>query len=52
MSTLSERSHQMFPKLDAAQLETALRFASGPERRFARRVLAGSVGHQHRICHR
>ncbi|MFC0410909.1 FAD-dependent oxidoreductase [Roseomonas elaeocarpi] len=35
MSTLSMREHQMFPVLDAAQIETARRFASGPARRFA-----------------
>jgi thioredoxin reductase (NADPH) len=34
MSTLEQRAGQMFPELDAAQVETALRFASGPERRF------------------
>jgi thioredoxin reductase (NADPH) len=35
MSTLEQRAYQMFPVLDAARVETALRFASGPERRFA-----------------
>jgi thioredoxin reductase (NADPH) len=34
MSLLGTRQHQMFPLLDAAQIETARRFASGPERRF------------------
>ena len=34
MSTLEQRAGQMFPELDAAQVETALRFASGPECRF------------------
>ncbi len=29
------REHQMFPVLDATQIATARRFASGPERRFA-----------------
>ncbi|MFA5964436.1 MAG: FAD-dependent oxidoreductase [Sphingomonas sp.] len=35
MSTIETRQHQMFPVLDAAQIETAKRFASGPEKRFA-----------------
>lgn len=35
MSTLDERRHQMFPVLSAAQVETALRFASAESRRFA-----------------
>lgn len=35
MSTLSTRSHQMFPVLNAAQMEIASRFAGGPERKFA-----------------
>jgi thioredoxin reductase (NADPH) len=35
MSTIDTREHQMFPVLDAAQIETARRFASGPEKRFA-----------------
>jgi thioredoxin reductase (NADPH) len=35
MSTITERSHQMFPTLDAARVETALHFASGPARAFA-----------------
>jgi thioredoxin reductase (NADPH) len=30
MSVLETRSHQMFPVLDAGQIETARRFASGP----------------------
>lgn len=34
MSTLDERRHQMFPVLSAAQVETALRFASAESRRF------------------
>lgn len=33
MSTQEQRSYQMFPVLDAARVETVLRFASGPERR-------------------
>lgn len=35
MNTLEQRGYQMFPVLGAAQVETALRFASGPERHFA-----------------
>jgi thioredoxin reductase (NADPH) len=35
MSVIDTRSHQMFPVLDAAQTETAKRFASGPAREFA-----------------
>lgn len=35
MSVIDTRSHQMFPVLDAAQIETAKRFASGPAREFA-----------------
>ena len=35
MSVIQTRSHQMFPVLDAGQVETAKRFASGPPRDFA-----------------
>jgi hypothetical protein len=35
VSTQDQRGYQMFPVLDAARVETALRFASGPERHFA-----------------
>lgn len=35
MSTQARREYQMFPVLDPVQVETARRFASGPERRFA-----------------
>ncbi len=35
MSVLDTRTHQMFPVLDAAQLDTAKRFASGPAREFS-----------------
>ena len=34
MSSLGTREHQMFPVLDAAQIATARRFASGAETRF------------------
>lgn len=35
MKTMSTRAHQMFPVLNAAQMESARRFASGPEQKFA-----------------
>ncbi len=35
MTTIETRSHQMFPVLNAAQIEVASRFSSGPLRRFA-----------------
>jgi thioredoxin reductase (NADPH) len=35
MSTVDTREHQRFPVLNAPQIETARRFASGPEVRFA-----------------
>ena len=34
MSLIDTRHHQMFPVLDAAQMEQAKRFASGPVREF------------------
>ena len=34
MSLIDTRSHQLFPVLDASQVETAKRFASGPARKF------------------
>src|SRR3569623_1906983 len=44
MSVFATRQHQMFPVLDAVQIETASRFASGPARHFAagERVYAGA----------
>ena len=44
MSLADTRSHQMFPVLDAAQIETAKRFASGEARRFAAGELIFDVG--------
>src|SRR4029078_4331307 len=44
MSTISTRGHQMFPVLDAGQIETAKRFASGPARQFAPGELVFDVG--------
>ncbi|MGO9543189.1 MAG: NAD(P)/FAD-dependent oxidoreductase [Rhodomicrobium sp.] len=35
MTLIATRGHQMFPVLDAGQIETAKRFASGPARDFA-----------------
>ena len=35
MSVLESRRHQLFPVLDAGQIDTAKRFASGPAREFA-----------------
>ncbi|WEK42136.1 MAG: FAD-dependent oxidoreductase [Candidatus Sphingomonas colombiensis] len=46
MSTLGTREYQMFPVLDAAQMETASRFASGPARAFAPNELAYAIGEQ------
>ena len=46
MSTLSTREHQMFPVLSAAQIETAKRFASGPERHFAPGDSVYKIGEQ------
>ncbi len=44
MSTLGTREHQMFPVFDAGQVESARRFASGPERRFAPSETVYSIG--------
>ena len=46
MSLIESRHAQMFPVLDAAQIETARRFASGPARRFAPDELIYDVGQQ------
>ena len=35
MSVIKTRGHQLFPVLDAVQIDTAKRFASGPLREFA-----------------
>ncbi len=35
MGVIETRRQQMFPVLDAGQIETAKRFASGPARSFA-----------------
>ncbi|HEY2752617.1 FAD-dependent oxidoreductase, partial [Phenylobacterium sp.] len=44
MSLIDARQSQMFPVLDAAQIETAGRFASGPARTFAPGELVYDVG--------
>jgi thioredoxin reductase (NADPH) len=44
MSLIETRSHQLFPVLDASQVETAKRFASGPARKFAPGEIVFDVG--------
>jgi thioredoxin reductase (NADPH) len=44
MSLVETRGYQMFPVLDAEQVETAKRFASGPARNFAPSIRALMVG--------
>lgn len=44
MSIIATRHHQIFPVLDAAQVETAKRFASGPARDFAPGEVVFDVG--------
>src|SRR5262245_51799757 len=44
MSMIETRGHQMFPVLDAAQVETARRFASGATRTFAPGEVVYDVG--------
>ena len=44
MGVLETRSHQMFPVLDAGQIQTAQRFASGPAREFARGEVVYEAG--------
>jgi len=46
MSSVRTREHQMFPVLDAAQIASARRFASGPERRFAAGESVYAIGEQ------
>jgi thioredoxin reductase (NADPH) len=47
MSLIETRGYQMFPVLDAAQIETAKRFASGPARKFAPGEIVFDVGERH-----
>jgi thioredoxin reductase (NADPH) len=44
MSVIVTRGHQLFPVLDAAQMDTAKRFASGPARDFAPGEIVFDVG--------
>ena len=44
MSIIDTRGHQMFPVLDAGQIETAKRFASGPAQDFAPGAVVFDVG--------
>jgi thioredoxin reductase (NADPH) len=46
MSLIDQRRDQMFPTLDALQISTARRFASGPERSFAAGELIYDIGEQ------
>ncbi|MGV1013393.1 MAG: FAD-dependent oxidoreductase [Methyloceanibacter sp.] len=44
MSVIETRRHQLFPVLDAAQMDTAKRFASGPARDFTPGEIVYDVG--------
>ena len=44
MSVIEERTAQLFPVLDNAQIEVAARFASGPARRFEAGETLYSIG--------
>src|SRR3569623_1215833 len=46
MSVFATRQHLMFPILDAAQIETASRFASGPARHFAPGETVYAIGEE------
>jgi thioredoxin reductase (NADPH) len=47
MSVIKTRGHQLFPVLDAVQLDTAKRFASGPSREFAPGEMVYDVAERH-----
>jgi thioredoxin reductase (NADPH) len=47
MRLIEARPHQLFPVLDAAQIETARRFASGPAREFAPGEVVFDVAERH-----
>src|SRR3954468_24320581 len=47
MSLVENRREQIFPVLEAAQMETAKRFASGPARVFAAREAIFHMGERH-----
>jgi thioredoxin reductase (NADPH) len=44
MSIIKTRGYQLFPVLDGTQIDTAKRFASGPERKFAPGEIVYNVG--------
>src|SRR6478735_6952111 len=44
MTVIETRGHQLFPVLDAGQIKTAKRFASGPARNFAPGEVVFDVG--------
>jgi thioredoxin reductase (NADPH) len=50
MTSLDSRQHQMFPALNAAQLETVKRFASGPARSFAPGETLYGIGERHALA--
>ena len=47
MTTIDTRRHQMFPTLDALQMETATRFASAPARTFPPGAAVFEIGDRH-----
>ena len=47
MSIIETRHHQMFPTLDAGQVETAKRFASGPIRHFEPGEIVFDIGQRY-----
>ncbi|MGZ5863621.1 MAG: FAD-dependent oxidoreductase, partial [Methyloceanibacter sp.] len=47
MSVIDTRRHQLFPNLDAGQIATARRFASGPARDFAPGEIVFGVGERY-----
>jgi thioredoxin reductase (NADPH) len=47
MSVIKTRGHQLFPVLDASQIDTAKRFASGPAHDFAPGEIVFDVGERH-----
>ena len=47
MSVIKTRGHQLFPVLDASQLDIAKRFASGPAHDFAPGEIVFDVGERH-----
>src|SRR5262249_32425875 len=44
MTIIETRGHQLFPVLDGSQIDTAKRFASGPERKFAHGEMVYNAG--------